>query len=85
MRVVDWAPFPVAFVAGGAAGALLAGRLPWLVAVLLPVAHLVLGVAAGRVREGFVDYVVPVNLVLLAIARGGVLPGRWQRRHQLSP
>jgi hypothetical protein len=85
VSVVDWAPFLVAFIFGAAAGAIFAGRSAWVMAVSLPVAHFVLSIATGRAREGFLDYVVPVNLALLVIAVIGVLAGRRLRPRQLRP
>lgn len=84
MSGVDWAPFFVVLLVGAAAGALLAGRLAWVVAVFLPVAHFILSIAMGRAGENFLGHVVPVNLVLLAIAVIGVLGGRWLRRRWLN-
>ena len=75
MRVVDWAPFLVAFIAGAAAGAL-TRRMARFLAAAFPGGHLILSIATGRAKEGFLDYVVPVNLAVLAFAVIGVLVGR---------
>lgn len=49
-------------------------------AASLPLGHFVLSIVTGRAREGFLSYVVPVNLLLLALAVIGVLAGRRLRR-----
>lgn len=77
MSVVDWAPFLVVFLVAAAAGVLIKGRLAWVIAVSLPFAHFIFSIATGRASEDFLTYVVPVNLVLLAIAVIGVLGGHW--------
>jgi len=84
MSVVDWAPFLVVFTAGVAAGALLTERLAWVIAASLPLGHFVLSIVTGRAREDFLSYVVPVNLLLLALAVIGVLAGRRLRRRQFG-
>jgi cell division protein FtsX len=84
MSFVDWAPFLVVFLVAAAAGVLFTGRLAWVIAVFLPLAHFAVSIATGRANEDFLDYVVPVNLVLLAIAVIGVLGGHWLRKRQLS-
>jgi hypothetical protein len=79
MALVDLAPFFVVLFIGAAAGRLLPGRVAWPGALLLPVGHFILSIATGRAREGFLSYVVPINLVLLALAVVGMLGGRWLR------
>ena len=84
MSVVDWAPFLVVLTAGVVAGALLTERLAWVIAASLPLGHFVLSIVTGRAREDFLSYVVPVNLLLLALAVFGVLAGRRLRRRQFG-
>ena len=82
MSLVDLAPFFVVFLVGAVAGRLLAGRLAWSVALIVPVVHVALSIATGRANEDLVAYVVPVNLLLLGMAIFGLLGGRWlQSRH----
>lgn len=84
MSVVDWAPFLVVFLVAAAAGVLFTGRLALVIAVFLPLAHFIFSIATGRANEDFLNYVVPVNLVLLAIAVIGVLGGHGLRKRQLN-
>lgn len=84
MSVVDWAPFLVVFLVAAAAGILFTARLAWVIAVFLPIAHFILSLTTGRANEDFLNYVVPVNLVLLAIAVIGVIGGHWLRKRQLN-
>ncbi len=84
MSLVDWAPFLVVFCVGLAAGSLVTGGRAWAIAVSLPLGHFVLSVVTGRAREDFLGYVVPVNVVLLAIAVIGVLSGRRLRNHRFG-
>lgn len=84
MSVVDWGPFLVVFLVAAAAGILFTGIVAWAIAVFLPIAHFILSIATGRANEDFLNYVVPVNLVLLAIAVIGVLGGHWLRNRQLN-
>ena len=84
MSVVDWAPFLVVFLVAAAAGIFFRGRLASVIAVSLPIAHFILSIATDRANEDLLNYVVPVNLVLLAIAVIGVLGGHWLRKRQLT-
>ncbi len=82
MSLVDFAPFFVVFLVGAVAGRLLAGRLAWSVALIVPVVHFALSIVTGRANEDFFAYVVPVNILLLGIAIIGLLSGRWLRGRQ---
>ena len=81
---VDVAPFVAFILVGALAGRFLPTSAAWLIALVLPVAHFGVSVFTGRAGEDLLSYVVPVNLVLLALAVLGLLAGRarHRRRHR---
>ncbi len=82
MAVVDVAPFVVFLLVGVVAGRFLSGSIAWFLALSLPVAHFGLSLLTGRAGNDLLSYVVPVNLLLLAIAVLGLLGGRSLRRRR---
>jgi hypothetical protein len=84
MDLVDFAPFVVVLLVGAVAGAFVPGHLAWWVALFVPAAHFALSVVTGRASEDSVDYVLPVNVLLLGIAIIGLLSGR-RLRLRLNP